>query len=47
MKGTIREGGETEWGEMREGDKPRETLDSGKQMEGYWGVGGCEDGVTG
>ena len=33
--------GETEWGKIREGDKPQETPDSGKQTEGcYRGVRG-------
>ena len=39
MQGTIREGGETEWGKIRQGDK-YETLDSGKQTENLWKGGG-------
>ena len=53
MKGTIRKGGETGWGDIREGDKPGEASDSGKQrvvegeVVGGWGdwVPGTEEGM--
>ena len=35
-----RERWETMGKKMREGDKPWETLNSGKQTEGYWSRGG-------
>ena len=52
MQRTIELGGVTEWEEIREGDKPYETLDSGKQIEccgkggglgGNWVMGSKED----
>ena len=48
MKGAIREGRETEWGKIREEDKPWETPDSGEQRvaEGE-GVGGWGNWVMG
>ena len=49
MKGTIRKWGETEWGKIREEDKPWETPDSGKQRVAEGEVGGWDMGnwVTG
>ena len=47
MKGTIREGGRTEWRKIREEDKPWETLNSGKQTKGCRRGGSWGDGVTG
>ena len=47
MKGTIRERRETEWGKIREEDKPWETPNFGKQTKGCRRRGGWEDGLTG
>ena len=40
MKGTTRKRKETEWGKIREGDKPWETPNSGKQRVAEGEVGG-------
>ena len=37
---TIREGGEYEWGKIREGDKTAETPNSRKETKGCSSVGG-------
>lgn len=46
-RGPYGKGGKSEWEDIREGDKPRETLEFGKQTEGYKREVGWEAGVTG
>ena len=47
MKRILRERRETEWGEIREEDKPRVTPNRGKQTKGCGRGEGLGDGVIG
>ena len=46
-RGQQKKAGNTKWEEIKEGDKPYETLDSGKQTEGCGKGGVWWDGITG
>ena len=47
MQETTKEGGGTEWGKIREGEKAGETLNYRKQIEGCQRGVGWRNGVTG